>query len=349
MAAAVLLVSLRRMVLMALACAPLAAVSAAVEARELRISHQWAPEIDARDRAARVFMAEIAKRLPDMKLSIHPKSSLGIGPVEQYDALLDGRIEMAIFPMFYVSPRVPELSITLLPGVPANVAEAQLLKGSDFHMRLQKFCEEKGVHVLTWWWLAGGLVSSSREINGPDDVHGLRVRSGDPTFDVMFSALGATTEIMPSTEIAARMHEGTLDVAQASLESLLSLHINEASKYAIIGRNAIYVSLHPLMISAKVWKSLSDAERKAFEEAATIADKEFQSSQAQIEAQAVLGFVKAGAQVKAMSDEQHEQWLKIANQTSWRAYQQTSQVAAELFRSMLQSLIATGPDAKAKQ
>jgi TRAP-type C4-dicarboxylate transport system substrate-binding protein len=69
-------------------------------ASDLRISHQWSANVDARDRAARVFAAEVAKRLPHVKISIHPNSSLGIKPAEQYDAMLDGRVEMAIFPMF---------------------------------------------------------------------------------------------------------------------------------------------------------------------------------------------------------------------------------------------------------
>jgi len=81
----------------------------------MRISHQWAPEIDARDRAARIFVAELQNRLPQTKISIHPQSSLGIKPLEQYQALLDGRIEMAIFPMFYISPQIPELSIPCCP------------------------------------------------------------------------------------------------------------------------------------------------------------------------------------------------------------------------------------------
>jgi TRAP-type transport system periplasmic protein len=227
-------------------------------AGELRISHQWAPEIDARDRAARIFVREVQSRLPQTRISIHPQSSLGINPVEQYDALVDGRIEMAIFPMFYTAPRIPELSITLLPAVPATIEQAQLLKGTEFHRRLQEFCESKGIHVLTWWWLAGGIVSRAIEIGGPVTFKGLTVRSGDPNFDVMFEGLGASPEIMPSTEIGPKMREGALDAALASYESLVSLRIFEQTKFAIFGGNALYVSLHPLMISAKVWNGLSD-------------------------------------------------------------------------------------------
>ena len=66
-------------------------LSQSVEARELRISHQWSADIDARDRAARVFVAEGKKRAPQIKFSIHPRSALGIKPIEQCDALIDGR------------------------------------------------------------------------------------------------------------------------------------------------------------------------------------------------------------------------------------------------------------------
>jgi TRAP-type transport system periplasmic protein len=82
--------------------------ASAAAAGQLRIAHQWAPEVDARDRAARIFAAEVERRLPQTKISIHPRSSLGIKPLEQYQAMLDGRIEMSIFPMFYIAPQVPE-------------------------------------------------------------------------------------------------------------------------------------------------------------------------------------------------------------------------------------------------
>jgi len=71
------------------------------------------------------------------------------------------------------------------------------------------------------------------------------VRSGDPNFDLMFEALGATTQIIDSTAIAPTMQKGNLDAALASLESLVSLSIFEHTKHALVGSN-IYVSLHPL-------------------------------------------------------------------------------------------------------
>lgn len=331
-----------------LSCLMFAAALTAPAGAQMRISHQWAPEIDARDRAARVFVAEVAKRLPRRPITIHPNSSLKIDPVQQYDAMLDGRIEMAIFPMFYVSPRIPELSITLLPGVPATVEAAQLLKNSDFHRRFQQFCESKGIHVLTWWWLTGGIVSTEEEIGGPEQMKGLRVRSGDPTFDEMFKALGAEAQIMPSTQIGPSLAEGKLDLALASLESLVSLKIYEPAKSAVVGGDALYVSLHPLMISMRAWATLSEAEQKAFTEAADVADGVLVDSQREAEAQALSTFVKAGIKVRRMQFDEYENWLQIANETAWRAYQAKSETANALFRSMLQSFIDSDRRGKEK-
>ena len=311
-------------------------------ASDLSISHQWAPGVDARDRAARVFVAEVAKRLPNFKISIHARSSLGIAPAEQYDAMLDGRVEMAIFPLFYLSPRIPELSITLLPGIPATTEQAQLLKGSRFHKRFQDFCESHGIHVLTWWWLAGGIVSRAPQIGGPATLKGLSVRSGDPNFDLMFEALGATTQIIDSTAIAPTMQQGNLDAALASLESLVSLNIFKQAKHALVGGNAIYVSLHPLMISMQVWNSLKPSEKAAFEQAARLADADFLDSQRLAEQRAVSAFKEAGASVRPMTFDEYVGFLRVANATSWSAYREISEPANELLESMLRSFIDSG-------
>lgn len=323
-----------------------AAGAGSAEASRIRISHQWSAETDARDRAARVFAAEIKKREPGLAVTIHPKSELGISPLEQYAAMLDGRIEAAIFPLFYISPQIPEISVTLLPGVPANIEQAALLKGTDFHKRLQAVAEAKGIRILTWWWLKGGLVSIDPVIGGVDDMKGVHVRSGDSLFDLMFAQAGAVPMLMPSTEIVAEMRSGRLNVAQASLETLLSMGMHRVAKSAVIGGNALYVSLHPLMVSAKVWQSLSEANRKAIDAAVEVAERDFAASQARIEADALKAFQAAGVKTRPMAQEEYERWLPIANQTSWAAYRRQSATSAELFHSLLTSLINSTPKAR---
>jgi len=310
-----------------------------VHARELRISHQWAAEIDARDRAARVFMAEVQKRAPGIKMSIHPRSALGFKPAEQFDALVDGRLELAIYPLFYGTKKVPEFSIGLLPGVPANTDLAGLLKGSEFEEKIQALAMEKGVRILTWWWLGGGIASRSQPIGGPDTVKALPIRTGDKAFDLMMQAAGADTPSMPSTEIASRMESGELEAALTSYESFVSFRIFEHAKYATFGGYGIWTSFQPLIMSRSAWEALTPAEQRAFEEAAAVSDAYFVETQRDALKSAVEAFEKAGATVRELNYDEYEDWLRVAKVSSWEEYQKISPVAAELFASMLRSFI----------
>ena len=314
-------------------------VSVNASGTELRLSHQFEANTDARDRGARLLAAEVAKRAPGLSITVHPNSSLGIKPEAQYDAILDGRLEMAVLPLFYASAHIPELSIALLPGVPADLAQAKLLKGTDFYRRLQALCESKGFHIVTWWWLKGGIVSTQSEIGGIDDMQGLSVRGGDPIFDEMFERVGAISVVMPSTAIVESLKAGKLHVAQVSIESLLSMQMATVALSAVIGGNALYVSLQPVIVSSKVWNALTPDERKAIEGAADVADQAFARSQDEIETQAIAKFSAVGVKVRRMEFKEYETWVQIANDSSWVSYRKRSQVADELFQSMLQSLI----------
>ena len=314
-------------------------LSQSVEARELRISHQWSADIDARDRAARVFVAEVKKRAPQINFSIHPRSALGIKPIEQFDALVEGRAELAIYPLFYGTKKVPEFSIGLLPGVPANTELASLLKGSEFEEQIQALAMENGVRILTWWWLGGGFASRAQEIAGPESVRDINVRTGDPYFDLMAQAAGADTLSMASTEIAKKMEEGALDAALTSYESLVSFKIYERSKHATLGGYGIWTSFQPLIMSRAAWEALSPEEQRAFEEAAEVSNAYFVETQRDALRTAVDAFSKAGAKVRELSFEEYADWLTTAKVSSWEEYRKISPVASGLFVSMLRSFI----------
>ena len=322
------------------ALALLAGVSQ-MSARELRLSHQW-PESDARHKASRVLMAELRKRGTNLSISIHPNSSLKIKPVEQYDALLEGKIELAVYPIAYQSTKTPEFSIGLLPGVPSNAETASLLKGTPFEDKLQRICEEKGFRILTWWWVGGAVASRSQEFGGPTTIKGLRARGGDRAFDEMLAAAGASTSTMPSSEIRAAMEADKLDVALTSFESFMSFRVTEQAKFATLGGNGIWVTFSPVIISKAVWDSLGDDERQALEESARASNIYFEATQREALEAAQEAFTKAGAKVRELSFEEYVAWLHIARDSSWKKYQSVSPRAAELFAAMLQSFIDSG-------
>jgi TRAP-type C4-dicarboxylate transport system substrate-binding protein len=180
--------------------AALALVSPAI-AQEIKISHQFKANTDARDKATRVFVEEVNKKDPGLKFRIFPGSSLNIKPVAQLDALQAGSLEMSVFPMSYAVGKIPEMSITIMPGTITSLEQALKLKGSPFHKKLQEVAEKNGLHIVTWWWTPGGFAAKDRMIGGPDTVKGEKMRAADPTFESVLKAAGASVVNIPSTEI----------------------------------------------------------------------------------------------------------------------------------------------------
>jgi TRAP-type C4-dicarboxylate transport system substrate-binding protein len=283
-------------------------------ARELRLSHQM-PESDARHRAARVLVAELKKRAPGLTIRIHPNSSLIADPVKQYEALIDGTVEMAVYPMGYASAKFPELSVVTMPGVPSNAEAAGLLKGSEFEARLQEMCEEKGFRILTWWWLDGGMASRERAITGPETVKGLTARSGGGNdYNTMLAAAGASILPMPFSEVRPSLESGKLGIVQNSFEALVSFRFHEVAKFVTVGGGYSTLTVFtPILISKAAWESLSEEERQALDDAASISNVYFEASQREAQEAAVETFAKSGIKVQPLTFEEYAAWLQIAN------------------------------------
>lgn len=315
------------------AAVSLSALVASAAPVELRVSHQWKQGTDARDRALRVFVEEASKRAPDLKFRIYPGLSLNIKALAQYDALQSGTLEMSIYPLVYATGKVPEYSVTILPGTVANLEEAGKLKNSDFHKKLQEVAERNGVHVLTWWWTPGGFVAKSRAIAGPETIKGLSMRAADPIYESMLKAAGASIQSMPSTELYSAMQSGVLDSLLTSTESLVSMRLYEQAKEATLGGDyTLFMLLQPLLISKKTWDSLTPEQKAAMEAAATESEKFFNGTQKESVDVAVEAYKKAGANVRPLGKAEYDEWVSLAKKTSWPEFEGKSADSKELLR-----------------
>src|SRR5258705_13980075 len=92
------------------------ALAVPAAAQEIKISHQFKANTDARDKATRIFVEEVNKKDPGLKFRIYPGSSLNIKPTAQFDALQAGTLQMAVFPVSYPGGKVPEFSVSIMPG-----------------------------------------------------------------------------------------------------------------------------------------------------------------------------------------------------------------------------------------
>lgn len=297
-----------------------AALPTAVEAQqtEIRISHQWRQNTDARDRAARVFAEEASKLEPSLKFRIYPNRSLISDPIAQFDALTNGSIEMAVYPLVYGVGKVPEFSITIMPGTVPSMDYAMKLKGTAFHKKLQEIAEANGIRVMTWWWTPGGFATKDRAITGPKSVEGLRMRAADPYMERVLQANGASIVSMPSTEIYPALQSGVLDGLMTSSESFVSMRIYEQTKHATAGGDyVLFMLLQPLVISKQAWDKLTPAQKNAMEKAATKSEEFFNGLQREASDKMVEQFKKAGNDVRGLSKQEYDAWVASAKEVAW--------------------------------
>ena len=272
-------------------------------AQEIKISHQFKANTDARDKATRIFVEEVNKKDPSLKFRIYPGSSLNIKPVAQFDALQSGTLEMAVFPMSYAVGKVPGGLDHHHAGHHHHASTTRMrLKGTAFHKKLQEVMEKNGVHIVTWWWTPGGFASKERPIGGPDSVKGEKMRAADPTFETMLKAAGASVINIPSTEIYPSLQSGVLTSTLTSAESFVSMRIYEQTKFATVGGDyTLWWLLQPLVMSKAAWDKLTPAQRKIFEEAADVSDKWFAKNQREAVQNMIDAYKKAGAQVHPLT------------------------------------------------
>lgn len=307
-----------------------------VAAQEIKISHQWKANVDGRDRATRVFVDEVRKKDPNIKFRIYPAQSLGIKPVAQFEALQNGTLEMAVFPMSYAVGKAQEFSITIMPGTISNLDHAMRMKGTPFHQKLQALAHKHGVHIVTWWWTPGGFASKDRPIGGPDTVTGLKMRAADPTFELMLKEAGSSVINMPSSEIYPALQSGVLNATLTSAETFVSMRLYEQTNNATVGGDYnLWMLLQPLVMSKQHWDKLTPAQQKIFEEAANKSDEFFLGLQREATDKMKEAYEKAGAKVRQMTKEEFDAWLALAKKTSWPDFAAKSPEAKELLDALL--------------
>ena len=319
----------------------LAPASEAALGQEIRVAHQWADNIDGRDRAAKIFAQEVEVRFPALKVRVTPGSPLK--PAEVLAALQAGRLDMAVFPLSYASTKVPELALAGLPGLVPDLDAARDLKGSSIHVALQALAQAQGIRLLTWWWVPGGFFTKDMQIFGPSSVSGLRMQAANPQFEHTLKAAGAAVINVPSSDLATAMRSDRLDAVVTTYELFMSLRLAEQAKFATIG-SSLFMDFCPLVMSLAAWKKLTPQQQNAFEEAAAISDAYFDATQRDLTRRMERTLRRGGVAIWRMSHDDYLAWLALAQKTAWAEYARINPRAKELLLETVRTVLAARSD-----
>src|SRR3954469_10056056 len=244
---------MRTMTQVLLGSALAAAVGAAIAApTTLRASHQFpGGRGDVRDEMVQILSRDAKAANVDLEIQVYPGASL-FKPNEQWNALVNGQLDVSSFPLDYSSGKVRSFGATLMPGLVRSHDRAQRMNDSQFMKDIRAQIEKAGVIVLSDAWLAGAMASKRGCIRTPADVKGLKFRSAGPTFAQMWQKAGASIVSIPSNEVYNALQTGVAEATDTSSGSFVSFRIYEQVKCLTApGDNALWFMYEPVLMSKK--------------------------------------------------------------------------------------------------
>src|SRR2546430_9187439 len=168
----------------AVAAAVFAALSASALAAPttLRASHQFpGGRGDVRDEMVQIIARDAKAANVDLEIQVYPGASL-FKPNEQWNALVNGQLDISSFPLDYASGKVRAFGATLMPGLVRSHERAQRLNNSPFMKEIKAHIYKAGGGVIADAWVARAISSQKRCLRTSQGLKGLKGGSAGPPF-----------------------------------------------------------------------------------------------------------------------------------------------------------------------
>ncbi len=310
-----------RSVLAAVAALAVLGGSAAHAQTVLKASHQFpGGKGDPRDEMVQIIAREVKAANVGLDIQVYPGASL-FKPNDQWNALVNGQLDISSFPLDYASGKVPAFSATLMPGLVRNHERAARLNSSDFMKEIKAKIDKAGAVVLADAWLAGAVASKKACIRKPDDIKGQKIRSAGPTFAAMWQQAGASIVNIPSNEVYNALQTGVAEGTDTSTGSFVSFRIYEQVKCITApGDNALWFMYEPVLMSKRSFNRLNKQQQDALIQAGKKSQEYFNQETKKLDQEMVDMFKKNNVEVVTLTQEEYDAWLKIAQESSYKQF-----------------------------
>jgi TRAP-type C4-dicarboxylate transport system substrate-binding protein len=287
----------------------------------LRASHQFpGGKGDVRDDMVQIIAKEAQAEKVDLTIQVYPGASL-FKPNQQWNALVDGQLDISLFPLDYASGKVPTFSATLMPGLVRSQDRAKRINQSQFMKDIRAEIESHGVIVLSDAWFAGGMAAKKSCILSPADMKGMKFRAAGPTFAAMWEAAGASIVTPPSNEIYNAFQTGVVSGTDTSLGTFASTRLYEVTDCLTApGTNALWFMYEPVLMSKKSFGRLSKQQQDVVLKAGKKAEAYYEGKADQVNAEAIKAFEDHKVKVVTLSDAQYNAWIEVAKKSAYAKF-----------------------------
>jgi TRAP-type C4-dicarboxylate transport system substrate-binding protein len=301
--------------------ATLALGGGSANAVTLRASHQFpGGKGDPRDEMVQMIARDAKAANIDLDVQVYPGASL-FKPNEQWNAMVNGQLDISSFPLDYASGKERAFGATLMPGLVRNHDRALRLNKSPFMTDIRAKIEKDGVIVLSDAWLAGAVASKKGCIRTPADIQGMKIRSAGPTFAAMWQSAGASIVSVPSNEVYNALQTGVADATDTSAGSFVSFRIYEQVKCITApGDNALWFMYEPVLMSKKSFDRLNKKQQDVLRQAGKKAEAYFNEATKGLDDEMSKVFKEHNVEVVTLTPAEYDAWLSIAQKSSYEEF-----------------------------
>ena len=287
----------------------------------LRASHQFpGGKGDVRDDMVQMIAKEAAAANVGLSVQVYPGASL-FKPNDQWNAIVNGQLDITLFPLDYASGKVPVFSATLMPGLIRSQERAKRVNQSDFMKQIRAEIEKRGGLVLSDAWFAGGMAAKGNCVVKPADMKGLKFRAAGPTFAAMWEEAGASIVSPPSNEIYNAFQSGVVNGTDTSLGTFASMRLYEvADCLTAPGNNALWFMYEPVIMSKKSFDRLDKKQQQVLLDAGKKAQAFYESRADAVNEEALKAFRDHNKKVVTLSDAEYNQWVDVAKKSSYARF-----------------------------
>lgn len=253
--------------LIALAACAVLPLAAQAQAIKLTLGHGAAPgnpRHEASVKFAEVLKAKTAGRI---EVQVAPSAQLG-DDAAMMTALRTGALDMSANSQGAVANTVPEYNAYGMPFLFTTAGAAFKVLDGPLGKELADRTFDKGMVLLgTWDNGIRHMSNSKRPISKVEDLKGLKMRvPPDTTLVDIMKSLGAESQQIKFAELYVALQQGVVDGQENPLVNFHASKLYEVQKHLALTSHQFQMT--PLLMSKRTWDKLSDADKKAVQEAA---------------------------------------------------------------------------------
>jgi tripartite ATP-independent transporter DctP family solute receptor len=253
--------------LVAAAAAALLPLAAHAQAVKLTLGHGAAPGNPRHEAALKFAEALKAKSGGRIEVQVAPSAQLG-DDAAMVTALRTGALDMSANSQGALANAVPEYAAFGMPFLFSSLPQAWKVLDGPLGKELADRTAEKGMIVLGYWDNGIRHMSNSKKpLLKPEDLKGMKMRTPPDavTVDIMQS-LGAEAQQIRFAELYVALQQGVVDGQENPLMNIHASKLYEVQKF--ISLTGHKYEMTPFLMSKRTWDRLSDADRRAVQEAA---------------------------------------------------------------------------------